>query len=476
MSDFDRALEICIDALREGRWTVDECLRQFPRHADALRPRLAAVATVRQAYAGTAPRRAFAARARGRFLVASGKPLAEAYDIEPSPSFFAAARVRFLMAAHRMRRDGQFAQRPDRRRLLPGSRALAGMAAALLLIFSFSTYTVASAGSALPGDWNYPVKLETERIRLALAFTQEDRRSVKLDITAERMREIQRLAQHGDRIDSAELQRLAQQTSALVRDASNGGWDASELAKLQAVSEKSNLVLQQAAPYVAPGAAPALADAVGVSQDALRVATVAIVKTRPSVLKGTVLLTPTPQPTDTPQPAATPPASETPGAPPPTATAAGPSATPPVAPTASRPLDVGATPVGSDLGVLWKRIVVGYISALIPSEVDGWHLAGIDYAAPVPTLVHLSNVDATSLIILNSRNGDMYWYQQVNGNFQEVQMRMTQPDGSVLVVDPAVLRATYGSLADIPLYVLNSVTVQLPAPTPTATPTATPGP
>ena len=476
MSDFERALDVCLDALREGRWTVDECLRQYPRHADALRPRLTTAAALQQAYAAAAPGPAFSARARERFLVAGGKPLEEAYDIEPSPSFFAAARVRFLMAAHRMRRDGQFAQRPDRRRLLPGSRALAGMAAALLLIFSFSTYTVASAGSALPGDWNYPVKLETERIRLALAFTQEDRRSVKLDITAERMREIQRLAQHGDRIDSAELQRLAQQTSALVRDASNGGWDASELAKLQAVSEKSNLVLQQAAPYVAPGAAPALADAVGVSQDALRVATVAIVKTRPSVLKGTVLLTPTPQPTDTPQPAATPPASETPGAPPPTATAAGPSATPPVAPTASRPLDVGATPVGSDLGVLWKRIVVGYISALIPSEVDGWHLAGIDYAAPVPTLVHLSNVDATSLIILNSRNGDMYWYQQVNGNFQEVQMRMTQPDGSVLVVDPAVLRATYGSLADIPLYVLNSVTVQLPAPTPTATPTATPGP
>ncbi|MDE3097801.1 MAG: hypothetical protein KGK07_17580, partial [Chloroflexota bacterium] len=361
--------------------------------------------------------------------------------------------------------------------LLPGSRALAGMAAVLLLFFSFSTYAVASAGSALPGDWNYPVKLETERVRLALAFTKDDRRSVKLDITAERMREIQQLAQHGERIDSAELQRLAQQTSALVRDASNGGWDASELAKLQAVSEKSNIVLQQAAPYVAPGAAPALADAVGVSQDALRVATVAIVKTRPSVLKGTVLLTPTPQPTDTPQPAATPTlgASETPGATSPAATAT----TPPTAPTASRPLNVGATPVSQDLGVLWKRIVVGYISALIPSERDGWHLAGIDYAAPVPTLVHLSNVDATSLIILNSRNGDMYWYQQVNGNFQQIEMRMTQPDGSVLVVDPTVLRSTYGSLADIPLYVLNSITVQPPAPTPTASPTArpaTPGP
>ncbi|MHB8376801.1 MAG: DUF5667 domain-containing protein [Dehalococcoidia bacterium] len=481
MNDFERALDVCLDALHEGRWTVEECLRQYPRQAEALRPHLVAAAAFRQAYGEAAPRAEFTARARERFLVASGRRLGEAYDIEPSPSFFAAARVRFLMAAHRMRREGQFQREPVRRlpRLLPGSRALAGMAAVLLIFFSFSTYTVASAGGALPGDWRYPVKLETERIRLALAFTSNDRRSVKLDIAAERAHEIQQLAQHGERIDSAELQRLAQQTSALVRDASNGGWDAKELAKLQAVSGNSNLVLQQAAPYVAANAAPALADAVGVSQDALRVATVAIVKSRPSVLRGTVLLTPTPQPTETPQPQPTgTPSGETsatPGAPPPGASGTAAPSTPPAAPTASHPLSVGATPVARDLGVLWKRIVVGYISALIPSERDGWHLAGIDYAAPVPTLVHLSNVDATSLIILNSRNGDMYWYQQVNGNFQQIDMRMTQPDGSVLVVDPAVLRATYGSLADIPLYVLNSITVQPPAPTPTPPPpTATP--
>ena len=37
MSDYERALETCLEALREGRWTVDDCLRAFPQHADALR-------------------------------------------------------------------------------------------------------------------------------------------------------------------------------------------------------------------------------------------------------------------------------------------------------------------------------------------------------------------------------------------------------------------------------------------------------
>ena len=483
MSDFDRALETCLEAVREGRSTVDECLRAYPQHADALRPHLVAAVAVRQAYAAAQPSEAFAERARERFLVASGRRLEEAFDHEPSPSFFAAARVRFLAAAHRMRREGQLAERREPRwqRFVPSTRALAGMAAALVLFFSFSTYTVASASSALPGDWRYPIKLETERVRLALAFSESDRRSVRLDIAAERAHEIEALTKNGDTIGTDELNRLASQTSALARDASDGGWNSKDLARLQDVSEKSNVVLQQAAPHVAPGAAPSLAKAVDVSQDALRVATAAIVATQPSVLKPTLLLTPaapveTPSagPTGTPSEEASPTAVESPATSP-TEGASTPEAT---ATPGGRPLSVDETPVGQDLGVLWKRLIVGNVSALIPSEKDGWHIAGGDLSVPLPALVHLSNVDSTSLLVIDTRNGDMYWYQAVAGNFQEIQMRMAQPDGTVLVADPDVLRPTYGTLADIPLYVLHSLDVTpLPTPTPTlpaATPTAAP--
>jgi hypothetical protein len=481
MSDFDRALEACLEAIREGRSTVEQCLRAYPRHAEALRPHLLAAVKLRDTYASAQPSEEFATRARERFLVASGKRLGDAYDHEPSPSFFAAARVRFLAAAHRMRREGTLAEPRPRRwpSLVPNRQALAGMAAALVLFFSFSTYTVASASSALPGDWRYPIKLETERVRLALAFSEGDKRNVRLDIAAERAKEIEKLTKNGDRIDQAELDRLANQTQALARDAGDGGWDSKDLAKLQDVSEKSNVVLQQAAPQVAPDAEPALAKAVDVSQDALRVATAEIVKTRPAIVKPTLPLS-TPTAADT-TPSAE--ASETPSAeasPTPegsavTSPTVEPTAAAPTATPGPRQLTVGETPVGQDLGVLWKQLVVGNLTALIPSEKDGWHIAGADLAVPLPPLVHLSNQDGTSLLVLNPRNGDMYWYQAVGGNFQEIQMRMTQPDGSVLVADPAVLRPIFGALADIPLYVLDSLQVTPPAtPTPPPEPAITP--
>jgi hypothetical protein len=354
------------------------------------------------------------------------------------------------------------------------------MAGALLLFFSFSTYTVASASSALPGDWQYPVKLETERVRVALAFNAADKRSVRLDIAEERANEIQTLTKNGETIDNDELNRLANQTAALAKDAQSGSWDPTALAKLQDVSEKSSMVLEQAAPHVAHDAAPALAHAVSASQDALRTATVAIAnQPQAGVLNPTIRRTQTPDttPTDLPTSTATPAPGDSP------TEEASPTvapSTPETPPTPLPTIDTShisvSTPVGSDLGVLWIRLAVTNISALIPSAKDGWHIAGGDYSSPSPTLVHLSNVDGTSLIILNAVNGDMWWYQAVDGKFQETDMRVAQKDGSTLLIDPAVLHGIYGTLADIPLYVLNSIVVTPPAtPVPPPPSTATPG-
>jgi len=161
MTEFETRLSECLEALREGRWDIDECLRRYPEHADALRPHLLAAASVMQAFGEAAPRDEFARTARERFLIASGERLTEAFDAEPDPSFFAAARMRFLMAAQKMR----IGETRKAGRLVPffetHFRALASAAAVVVALLSFSTYTVASASSALPGDWQYPVKLQT---------------------------------------------------------------------------------------------------------------------------------------------------------------------------------------------------------------------------------------------------------------------------------------------------------------------------
>ena len=176
MNEFEAILHDCLDALREGRADVAACLAKYPAHADELRPQLETAALSLLTHTAE-PREEWAGAARERFLIASGERVTEAFDEEPSPSFFAAARVTFLMAAHRMKESA----RPARARqpFLGGVfRVAAAFGIVLVAFMGFSTYTVATAQAALPGDWRYSVKLQTERVRLALAFSEGAERSV----------------------------------------------------------------------------------------------------------------------------------------------------------------------------------------------------------------------------------------------------------------------------------------------------------
>ena len=476
MKEFEARLHECLEALREGRWSIEECLERYPEHADELRPYLLTAKGVTQAY-NVAPREQFAADARERFLIATGQRLSEAYETEPELSFFAAARVRFLMAAHRLRTAGDIGA--PRRRSLPlfGTpfRALATAGAAAALFLSFSTYTVASANNALPGDWQYGVKLQTERVRLALAFSDDAKREVRLDLASERAQEIERLAKKGRIIGPGELDRLASQTEGLAEDA-GPDWDADDLTKLQAVASRQKQLLQEVAPQVADDAQEQLDQAVGVSETAASRASEALARKPdlpPLVTTPSQLLTSTPEPEDTPTPDATPTAGETPGA---TETPASelPTAEPTAEPGA---VNVGPNPVDTTLGVSWVRLAVGQLTALIPSEADGWRIAGINVAdgpVPAPALIRLTNFDGTSLVTLNPRNGDMYWFIERDRRFDEVQMRLTR-DGQTLVVDRDVLRGLYGERAEIALFIMDSIEI-LPVPEPTATPEPPPPP
>ena len=506
MSAFDRALDECLDAIWTDGVGIEECLRRYPEHAGQLRAHLLAAATVARAYAAStpsndfsadararfliasgqalnetfaqaAPAQKFAEAARERFLVASGERLAEAYDIEPSPSFFAAARARFLMTGHLMRRErAEARQQRGGFSLRPGLRAVGALAGVLLAFSAFSTYTVASADNSLPGDWQYPIKLKTERVRLALAFGEGAKRDVRLHRAKERAKEIAELAQNGETIGPDELHRLAAQTQPLV-DEANSSWRTDDLTKLQDVSDTQKQALELAEAQVDPAAQDELAEAKEVAQTALVKSTTALVEQGPPlVLTPTLKLTSTSEPeaSATPSPQATStvgiviPDGRTPGAeptnpPPATATSTA---------TALPPISVG-TPVEDALGVSWIRVAVGRMSALMPSQKDGWYIQGVNVAdenIPTPTLLHLSNVDATSLVTINTRNGDVYWVIAHDGRFDEVQLRL-DVDGEVRVIDRDVVRAAYGELASIPLYILDSVVIA-PAVTPTPQPAA----
>jgi hypothetical protein len=481
MTEFETRLSACLEALREGRWDVDECLRRYPEDAATLHPHLLAAAAVAHAYEAQ-PRAKFVRDARQRFLVASGQHLQEAFDHEPDPSFFAAARVRFLMTAHKMKAG----QREQRRRLIPfmerNFRPLAVGMAVLVMFLSFSTYTVSSASNALPGDWQYSVKLQTERVRLALAMSDGARRDVQLDIADERAHEIERLARHHRHVSQSVIRRMVDQTQPLVDDAGQN-WNSQDLARLETVSERQKTALSQAQPVIDPAAHGEVAMAVDLSQKGVEVSNHLLADRpdapprviTPGVPLSALDTTPTPDvsapPTDTPVASTTPRATPTAGA--------DPSRTP-----GASQITVDKTPVLVRGKIAWMRLSVGHIMALIPSPADGWNIAGLDVAdgpQPAPTLVKLSNADGTSLITLNPMKGDLYWFIAINGRFDEVQMRIAQADGSVNVADEDYLRTVYGDAAAVPLYVLKSIEYTLPSTatpepseTPAAEPTATP--
>ncbi len=476
MTEFETRLNECLEALREGRWDLDECVRRNPEHAAALRPMLVAATMTARAY-DVQPRAEFASAARERFLVATGQRLQEAMDIEPSPAFFAAARMRFLMAAQRMKLGEQAPKRATMPRpSLFGSpmRALAGGLAAVVVLLGASTYTVSSASAALPGDWQYPIKLQTERVRVALAFSETAKRDVKLGLAEERVSEIEQLTKHGKIIGPGVLDRLVRQTQPLIDDAKDGGWQADEAARLDNVSKKQQEVLADASAQISPDAQQQVTAVTNVSNAAhdvsKRILFFVDPDRPPAVLTPSVPLTATPPATQT--AVATPSTEATQGA----STPGGSGAT---EPAASTPVNAAPTneivmsdkPEETRNGIKLFRVTVGSLTFLAPGSGDGWKLVDTP-SKGLPPLIKFANADDTSLITISTVTGDMYWYIGQKGHFDEVQMRIKQRNGT-FVADRSVLRTAYENASDVPWFVLQSIALLPPPPTPTATSTAT---
>jgi hypothetical protein len=340
------------------------------------------------------------------------------------------------------------------------------------VLLGASTYTVSSASAALPGDWQYPIKLQTERVRVALAFTDEAKRSVKLDIAEERVSEIEQLTARGRIIGPGVLDRLAQQTQPLIDDAKDGGWAPDEAARLANVSQKEQEVLSAAATQIAPDAQDELANVAGVSKSAQVVSKQILFfsdpERPPAVLTPSVPLTATPEPTRT--SVATPSAETTENASTPdteatetTAPVAG------IAPTNS--VEMSGKPEETRNGVKLYRVTAGSLTFLAPGSGDGWKLVDAP-SKGIPPIIKFANQDNTSLITISTVTGDMYWYIGQNGHFDEIQMRIKERSGT-FVADRAVLRTAYENASDIPWFVLSSIELLPPPATPTATATAT---
>ncbi|MBI4305940.1 MAG: DUF4382 domain-containing protein [Chloroflexi bacterium] len=184
---FDEALDACMTMLMQGA-TIDECLARYPDEAEELRPHLLA----------------FAAAARMASVQVSHEAKTRGRE-----------RLRAELAALEQR-DRQRAAMPPwsgwfRRSwpAFPVQRWTVAATAVLLLILG-GTGTVAASRGTIPGDAFYPVKIATERARLALAIAEEDRASMHVSFAERRAKEIGALLERGDSAQAvAVVERLA---------------------------------------------------------------------------------------------------------------------------------------------------------------------------------------------------------------------------------------------------------------------------
>ncbi len=501
---FQERLSECLEALSSGQRTLDECLALYPEEAPRLEPLLRTALSIGQTLS-VEPRPEFAAAARRRFLGATGQHLAEALRVEPRTSFVQAARERFLAAAQRMIGAGEARRwRSPLPRLAMAAplRPVAASVLALLLMFvGFGTFAVTTSGNALPGDWRYPVKRTTEDVRLAFAFSDGARRDLNIDLAEERLWEIETLADRGRPIGSDLLGDLRGETDSLVSRLDTSSWKTDEVRQVAELASRQQEVLAQVKPVVKPEAHDDLEEAQMVSQKAYVKAAQAYAvalweergsETGEELAAAVTTEAPTAEGTEGPptmmalaeegqeeqeeEELSAPATAEVPEGEPATEE---PSPVPFPAPeVTSVPGRIVRASLSDDqtASVPWDRIVIDRFSVEVPAEAGGWHLMGItlgvDNTAPAPYMLRIANLDTTAIIVISPRNGDTFWYEFIDGQFQEFIVRIAVGDG-VWQAEPAAMRAFHAGHADIILHILESITIAPPTPTPTPSPTAT---
>ena len=155
--------EECLERILTGGETVEQCLAGYPEYAAELEPLLQTALEAKETLE-IAPRPEFRERARYQILT-------ELRDIEE----------------RKQRRFSLFGWQPR----------WATAAIAVLVLLVASSGTVAAAGNSLPDQTLYPVKLATERVRLALTPSALGKAEYYAELVDKRVNEIISMSDKG---------------------------------------------------------------------------------------------------------------------------------------------------------------------------------------------------------------------------------------------------------------------------------------
>ena len=161
--EFDNILDECLERILTEGETLEQCLANYPVYASELEPLLQTALFARKASA-----------------------------VEPRPEFRDRARHQMRVALQEMeikqeRRSFFFGLRPQ----------WATVVITVLVLLLSSGGTAAAAGNSMPDGTLYPVKLATERVRLALTPSALGKAELYVKLADKRVTEIIRMAEKG---------------------------------------------------------------------------------------------------------------------------------------------------------------------------------------------------------------------------------------------------------------------------------------
>lgn len=175
MKKFEDILVQCIEDIKAGRSSIEDCLDRYSSVRQQLEPLLRIALEIR-----------------------------EPPDIKPSPAFKLRARVRLMDQIHGrqvagkepwLRHEGWITRVAYMKRF---STSMAGVILAVVLAVSaLGVGTAYASQASLPGDALYPLKLATEQAGIVLSLDGAARVERALSFANKRMREIEALAQKG---------------------------------------------------------------------------------------------------------------------------------------------------------------------------------------------------------------------------------------------------------------------------------------
>lgn len=92
------------------------------------------------------------------------------------------------------------------------------IAASIAILFFLGWGTVYASSDTVPGDWFYPIKLFTEKVRFLLSVNRENRVELRITYSTERLKELVKKYHSGDGLDRELLNQMLDEAKTALND------------------------------------------------------------------------------------------------------------------------------------------------------------------------------------------------------------------------------------------------------------------